>query len=813
MFLPLGGDSEQEDWPKGPRIFLYIVGMLWVFMGVALISNVFMAAVEKITSRKVRVLNKATGKYVPNMVWNSTVANLTLMALGSSAPEILLSVIEIMSNDFFSGELGPSTIVGSAAFNLLMITAVCVVAIPAGESRRVKDLLVYAITASWSMFAYIWLVVILMLISPNIVEIWEGILTLLFFPMLVSHAFIADKGYLSRDREDADDVVTPTPVVSHDMTMDELAEATMRVRQDHGNDIPDDEMERILLSEYQKQPSRARHRATVVKTMSASRRTTSTLFAHQNANTTQSNPMFNVVPTLGAEDVPEEVCRHQPQATVEFACLRYTVLEGEGMASVRVRRVGKTVGSVSVEYCTRDGTATAGEDYKPCEGVLIFEPGDDELDIDVEIIDDHKFEPDENFFIDLCRPNSELDVVTLGNRTAEVIIIDDDDPGHLRFAKDDIVTDNPESHWLEIDVERLQGGSGKIGCSYRTEGDTAVTDFDFEKSTGFLEFEHGQMTARVHVKIKAAGRYEREELFRLILEEPSGGARFAEVVDGGPDKCICTIAIKPNQKERQRVEKVMDNLRSKWDQTLLGNKNWRGQFTEAIYVNGGPEGMDDADIKDWVVHLVLLPWKLIVACLPPPDFCGGWACFFAALVAIGLVTAVVSDIASLLGCLMEIPDSITAITFVALGTSLPDTFASMTAAVQDPTADASVGNVTGSNSVNVFLGLGLPWTLGSLYWQLMGATAEWSARYELEDFAQEFLSGALVVEADGLGFSVIVYSCCALLCLVLLYYRRIHCGGELGGSGKTKVATAIFLVLLWFGYIVLSVDNDLRRTS
>ena len=28
------------------------------------------------------------------MVWNPTVANLTLMALGSSAPEILLSVIE-----------------------------------------------------------------------------------------------------------------------------------------------------------------------------------------------------------------------------------------------------------------------------------------------------------------------------------------------------------------------------------------------------------------------------------------------------------------------------------------------------------------------------------------------------------------------------------------------------------------------------------------------------------------------------------------------------------------------------------------------
>ena len=36
-------------------------------------------------------------KRVEVTIWNATVANLTLMALGSSAPEILLSVIEIVS--------------------------------------------------------------------------------------------------------------------------------------------------------------------------------------------------------------------------------------------------------------------------------------------------------------------------------------------------------------------------------------------------------------------------------------------------------------------------------------------------------------------------------------------------------------------------------------------------------------------------------------------------------------------------------------------------------------------------------------------
>jgi solute carrier family 8 (sodium/calcium exchanger) len=41
------------------------------------------------------------------------------MALGSSAPEILLSVVEIFAKNFHAGDLGPGTIVGSAAFNLV----------------------------------------------------------------------------------------------------------------------------------------------------------------------------------------------------------------------------------------------------------------------------------------------------------------------------------------------------------------------------------------------------------------------------------------------------------------------------------------------------------------------------------------------------------------------------------------------------------------------------------------------------------------------------------------------------------------------
>jgi solute carrier family 8 (sodium/calcium exchanger) len=51
-----------------------------------------------------------------------------------------------------------------------------------------------------------------------------------------------------------------------------------------------------------------------------------------------------------------------------------------------------------------------------------------------------------------------------------------------------------------------------------------------------------------------------------------------------------------------------------------------------------------------------------------------------------------------------------------------DTFASKVAAIQDKYADASVGNVTGSNAVNVFLGIGIAWSIAAVHHALQGNT-------------------------------------------------------------------------------------------
>ena len=53
------------------------------------------------------------------------------------------------------------------------------------------------------------------------------------------------------------------------------------------------------------------------------------------------------------------------------------------------------------------------------------------------------------------------------------------------------------------------------------------------------------------------------------------------------------------------------------------------------------------------------------------DMAGGYPTFVISIVMIGLVTALIGDIASQVGCTIGLKDSITAICIVALGTSVP----------------------------------------------------------------------------------------------------------------------------------------------
>lgn len=175
---------------------MYALILVFLFNGIGTISDIFMEAIEVITSQT--VIKEITDKdgtvtgTIEEVVWNPTVANLSLMALGSSAPEIMLSVLEtIQYIEDTPGELGPSTIVGSAAFNLLIITAVSIYAV--GEkTKEIDDVGVFFVTSVFSVFAYVWMYIVLAVWTPNVVTSWEAWITLIFTFFLIGIAYSCD---------------------------------------------------------------------------------------------------------------------------------------------------------------------------------------------------------------------------------------------------------------------------------------------------------------------------------------------------------------------------------------------------------------------------------------------------------------------------------------------------------------------------------------------------------------------------------------------------------------------------------------------
>lgn len=115
-----------------------------------------------------------------------------------------------------------------------------------------------------------------------------------------------------------------------------------------------------------------------------------------------------------------------------------------------------------------------------------------------------------------------------------------------------------------------------------------------------------------------------------------------------------------------------------------------------------------------------------------------------------------------------------------------DTFASKVAAINDKYADSSIGNVTGSNAVNVFLGIGIAWSIAAIYHAANGTTFK--------------------VKAGSLGFSVTVFCIFALFATAMIVLRRakLFGGGELGGPKGLKYMYGGCFILLWLAYIVLA---------
>ncbi|XP_074648787.1 sodium/calcium exchanger 3-like isoform X2 [Tubulanus polymorphus] len=780
----------EYTWPVAGRAVIYLLGLLWCFLGISIIADVFMCAIEKITSKTKTVLIanlEVPGEHeeVEVKVWNDTVANLTLMALGSSAPEILLSIFEVcVTRGFKSGELGPGTIVGSAAFNLLVIIAVCIGAIPSPEVRRIKAIKVFYVTAFFSVFAYIWLIIILVLITPDYVDLWEGILTFLFFPMLVLIAFMCDKDYLGRKDRTVDDEEERG---YHEHGVPLGGDDSPHIRQllkdiGKGQYITEDDVAKLAatLKTEEESHSKMWYRINATRNITGAKKLTPVLnevmqevYDHLKEKKELGSDVS--IDPLGSNIV--DMTNNNMFTVVEFTATSCAVLENEGRVRIGIQRYGRMNNRVMVKVNTVNGTAEAGSDYIPVKETLVFEPNEKSKNLDIEIIDDDVWEPDEVFFVKLVVDENQNKGCVAGAKSiCQVTILNDDEPGKIEIENPTYVFKESAGKAL-IPIRRSDGCDGKVSVQWKTEDVTAIAGRDYEAGEGTLTFEHGETNKNIEITLHDDQEAEKDEHFNLVLFEPTGGATL------GRSKAAITII--NDDDFNGLVGRLVSATNANMDRLRVDTQTWGEQFHNAMNVNGGD--VENATHLDYLMHFLTFGWKIIFAIVPPASIWGGWLAFLFSLVMIGILTAIVGDLASIFGCLVDLKDSVTSITLVALGTSLPDLFASRQAAVMEKYADNSIGNVTGSNSVNVFLGLGISWMLAACYWTYNNQTFK--------------------VNAGSLVFSVIIYAVFACLCIVLILLRRFvpfFGGGELGGSLPLKITASVILVAFWLIYILVS---------
>nr|XP_040035823.1 sodium/calcium exchanger 2-like [Gasterosteus aculeatus aculeatus]XP_040035832.1 sodium/calcium exchanger 2-like [Gasterosteus aculeatus aculeatus]XP_040035840.1 sodium/calcium exchanger 2-like [Gasterosteus aculeatus aculeatus]XP_040035851.1 sodium/calcium exchanger 2-like [Gasterosteus aculeatus aculeatus] len=885
ILLPVWQPNQPKLGEQVARAVVYFASLMYMFLGVSIVADRFMASIEVITSQEKEVtitMPNGETSVATVRIWNETVSNLTLMALGSSAPEILLSVIEVCGHGFEAGQLGPGTIVGSAAFNMFVIIGICVWTIPVGETRKIKHLRVFFITAFWSIFAYIWLFLILSVMSPGIVEVWEALVTLLFFPVCVLLAWIADRRLLfykymgKRYRADkrhgivveTEGDLTPTKgdmemimdgkfrggtvvpgescgggtqdgtagAVSNNLPnsnsamvnvesskeLDDSRKEVIRILKELKQKYPDKELDQLVeLANYyallHQQKSRAFYRIQATRMMIGA------------GNVLKRHAADNARRTAVTDEEAPEVEDSGECSRISFQSAHSQCMENCGVLTLAVVcQGGLGENTFYVDYRTEDGSANAGSDYEYSEGTLVFKPGETRREIKVGIIDDDIFEEDEHFFVRLLNlrvgdaegmfESDEADAGPKGRLVeplvATVTILDDDHAGIFTF-RERMVRVSESVGTMEVTVVRNSGARGTVILPYHSESGTAKSGEDYEEARGELEFTNDQTTQTFQVRIIDDEEYEKHENFFIVLEEPrwlkrgisalllsQEGAEGQMSSEEEEARRIAEMG-KPILGEHSRLEVVIeesyefkstvDKLIKKTNLALvIGTHSWREQFVEAVTVSAG-DGDDDDDRReehlpscyDYVMHFVTVFWKVLFACVPPTEYWNGWACFLVSISAIGLLTAVIGDLASHFGCTIGLKDSVTAVVFVALGTSIPDTFASKVAAMQDQHADASIGNVTGSNAVNVFLGIGVAWSVAAIYWWALG---------------KEFK-----VDPGSLAFSVTLFTIFAFICMgVLMFRRRPSIGGELGGPRRARLVTSLLFLGLWFLYILFS---------
>jgi Ca2+-binding RTX toxin-like protein len=172
----------------------------------------------------------------------------------------------------------------------------------------------------------------------------------------------------------------------------------------------------------------------------------------------------------------------------------------------------------TVNFATADGSATtADNDYQGTAGTVVFPSGDTSETVTVLVNGDNKFEPNENFFVNLSNPMG----ADIADGQGEGTIVNDDPQPTISI---DDVSDfeghfgqNPFTFTVSLSNPSYQ----TITVDYDTSDGTAtVADNDYQPASGTVVFLTGDTSEEVTVQVNGDVTIEPDENFFVDLSNP-----------------------------------------------------------------------------------------------------------------------------------------------------------------------------------------------------------------------------------------------------------------------------------------------------
>ncbi|HEV7682951.1 MAG TPA: Calx-beta domain-containing protein [Pyrinomonadaceae bacterium] len=211
------------------------------------------------------------------------------------------------------------------------------------------------------------------------------------------------------------------------------------------------------------------------------------------------------------------------QPTIALAIDNVSVAEGNagtGTAGFTVSLSNPSSDTVTVNYATADGTATAGSDYVTAAGTVTFTPGQTSQPVNVTVNGDTTFEASETFNVNLSGATN----ATIADNQGVGTITNDDAQPTISINDVTHAEGNAGTTDYDFTVSLSNASSQQITVNAATADNTATTadsDYTGVASTP-LTFTANSTTQHFHVLVNGDAKFEPAESFFVNLSSPAG---------------------------------------------------------------------------------------------------------------------------------------------------------------------------------------------------------------------------------------------------------------------------------------------------